>query len=292
MFSKLLLNQYKNLALFKTKIPQLYQKSCFRFCTTHKQQRKIEKEKEEQLVQQIYELETVAQQDQYTEKELQNIISERKVQLESILNEKKLPIEAMLLGLTLTLPVLGGSSYLYYQLAQGIPSESFIPLLNSVTKYIGIHQCFQSGIHWGLAVSQHDLQTDSINSSSEARRLFILSSIPAIGALVNTLSLVYGVPTEGLQNLAPISVMAGLQIFILGLDLKVVNSRYAPLWYMNFKYIIALLCFLSYGLYAAMFLNYGDKVKQLKLSTNDPYRKYIPTNAELLKQKEPEQQKQ
>lgn len=109
--------------------------------------------------------------------------------------------------------------------------------------------------------------------------MFFLNSacLPVAAALANTISIVYGVPTEGILNLAPVAIMAGTQIFILGLDAKAVQEESAPKWYLNFKIWLSLLCFTTYGLFAAMFMNYGSEIKEMKKNTNDPFRKYIPS---------------
>jgi len=41
--------------------------------------------------------------------------------------------------------------------------------------------------------------------------MFFLNSacLPVAAALANTISIVYGVPTEGILNLAPVAIMAG-----------------------------------------------------------------------------------
>lgn len=56
-----------------------------------------------------------------------------------------------------------GVQYLLQQ--KGIDYESLNTLLKINAKYSSMHLGLLFGIHWGLAITSHDLQKDFINSS-------------------------------------------------------------------------------------------------------------------------------
>ncbi len=58
-------------------------------------------------------------------------------------------------------------------------------------KYAAINLCFGAGIHWGFAMSMHDMQFDSINSSPEAKKHFLLASVPLFSTITLTNTLCY-----------------------------------------------------------------------------------------------------
>lgn len=50
-------------------------------------------------------------------------------------------------------------------------------IYNGVVKYSSIHLAFMGGIHWGFGLSEHDCQLDSINSTSQVKKLIYMGKL-------------------------------------------------------------------------------------------------------------------
>ena len=85
-----------------------------------------------------------------------------------------------------------------------------------------------SGIHWGVSINQHDMQMDSINSTSEIKKLFIYASIPLFLGFFFSTSLVFGAALPATFKIGYTFGILALHMNILYLDYLAAANKKVP----------------------------------------------------------------
>lgn len=74
-------------------------------------------------------------------------------------------------------------------------------------------------------MSMHDMQFDSVNSSPQAKKHFLLSTLPVFSSLAILNTLVYTPAAPAEIKVAAVGLMAGLYGYNLFLDKKIVSEK-------------------------------------------------------------------
>ncbi|CAK55721.1 unnamed protein product (macronuclear) [Paramecium tetraurelia] len=203
-------------------------------------------------------LESVAEQNTFTDEQMVKIIEDRRQFIKELTQETKAPREVKYITIATLSPLLLLSSATLYSCINPAYAIYTGQLMHATIKYASINVAFQSGIHWGFAMSQHETQLDWLNSSSEARTTFFLASIPIIGAILISQYFLYG-NNDNIQSISAIIGTAILNLMVTGLDIRA--RSYTPGWFLKNK------LFYSFGFNVALipliycvFL-YGDNFK-------------------------------
>ncbi|CAD8051950.1 unnamed protein product [Paramecium sonneborni] len=229
----------------------------FRFSTKKAQriQNKIQDIKDQESTST---LESVAEQNIFTDEQLIKIVEDRKKFIKELTQEIKTPKEVKYITIATLSPLILLSSATLYSCINPAFSIYSGQLMHATLKYASINLAFQAGIHWGFAMSQHETQLDWLNSSSEARKTFFLASIPIIGAILVSQYFLYG-NNDNIQAISAIIGIVLLNLMVSGLDIR--SKSYTPGWFLKNK------MFYSFGFHVALipliyclFL-YGDNFK-------------------------------
>jgi len=212
-----------------------------------------------------------------TKEEIKRMIIDRKAQIEEMVKEKSIPYGALFSGLMVTAPVIIGACTLNYFCMTNTFLESMPMFFMNYVKYAGLHASFMAGIHWGFAMSEHDCQPDSENSSPQVRRDFFISALPLFISFALTGNLVYAFGSLDTQaKLLHIGGLVAVQLGIYVKDWALVKNKKAPIWYGRLKFWITLFSIASILSISNIILNYDDKIKV----RSNPYRKVLSSNVE------------
>ncbi len=85
-----------------------------------------------------------------------------------------------------------------------------------------------TGIHWVIALNEHDMQMDSVNSSKEARKLFVFAGLPLFLGFFFSTSLAFGAALPVTLKIGHTFGLLALQMNILYLDYLAVTNKKAP----------------------------------------------------------------
>ncbi|KRX01190.1 hypothetical protein PPERSA_03694 [Pseudocohnilembus persalinus] len=241
-----------------------------------KKEQRLQKDKE--FLDQVNNLETVAEQKELTIEKLKDLVERRKQQVLEISEQKQIPTDALLTYAIFTAPIVIGPVLLNYMCFSGSMVEHVPKLAAIFAKYTALHISFGAGIHWGFAMSLHDQQFDSIRSSFEAKRHFLLSVLPIFSSIsmVNTLAY-QEAPIE--LKLTSIGVFSLMYVYNLYLDRRVVSGKQAPQWFFTLKSIVTLVSLAGMAGYALLYQNYFELSQQ---KNYDPLRQHIPNKDQLL----------
>jgi len=185
-----------------------------------------------------------------------------------------------LAGALITAPLLLGSASLNVLLMSNLFLDSLPALFLGLVKYSGLHLTFMSGIHWGFAISEHDLQDDSISSSPFVRSYFLLSTIPMILSFLLTGNLVYHFIDSTLNfKMLNLAGVMGLHLAIFFGDVFMFKRKRVPQWYLKFKFGTTLATIISLTLMGVLIYNGESQL----VTKNDPLRKEnVPSDLEIL----------
>ncbi|CAD8048791.1 unnamed protein product [Paramecium sonneborni] len=229
----------------------------FRFSTKKAQriQNKIQDIKDQESTST---LESVAEQNTFTDEQLVKIIEDRKKFIRELTQETKTPKEVKYITLATLSPLILLSSATLYSFINPAFAIYSGQLMHASLKYASINLAFQAGIHWGFAMSQHETQLDWLNSSSEARTTFFLATIPIIGAILVSQYFLYG-NNDNIQAISATIGIIFLNLMVSGLDIR--SRNYTPGWFLKNK------MFYSIGFHVALIpliyclFIYGDNFK-------------------------------
>eukprot|EP01017_Pseudomicrothorax_dubius_P038464 TRINITY_DN5763_c0_g1_i2.p1 TRINITY_DN5763_c0_g1~~TRINITY_DN5763_c0_g1_i2.p1 ORF type:complete len:245 (-),score=49.18 TRINITY_DN5763_c0_g1_i2:722-1456(-) len=126
-----------------------------------------------------------------TEADLKLLNKERIDHVAEVIKEKKIPRGALLAGVLATAPVLFGAVGINALCMYDLFPEYIPSLFNLLVKYSGMHITMFAGMHWGYALVQHDVQTDTVDSSREIRKYFLLAAVPVFLSFLGTVGLCY-----------------------------------------------------------------------------------------------------
>ncbi|KAM3129780.1 hypothetical protein pb186bvf_018171 [Paramecium bursaria] len=210
-------------------------------------------------------LKSPAEQEEFTQQQLESHIANRIKFIEELSKEEVIPAQNIQVAIASLAPLaflsIGCLATAYLPEYEQYLSSTYF----SSMKYAAINLCFQSGIHWGFAMSMHEQQMDSINSSKEARIHFLLGTIPIIGIMLLIQSTLYDEFDQQTAILSTIGLFIA-QIAILGVDLRV--KRQGPGWFLRYK----LLYSISFNLCLLPTIYVGIQRAHLIKQKPNPYR--------------------
>jgi len=192
----------------------------------------------------------------------------------------KFPPGALFSGLAVTAPLLIGSLSLNLFFMTNQFTDSLPYLFMCLTKYTGFHLAFMSGIHWGFAISEHDLQDDAVNSSPDVRNQFLMASVPLVLSFLLTGNLVYGFAASSLNyKMLNLAGMLGLHLFLFIKESLMFRKQRIPRWYLNMKLGTTMAAIISITAMGVLIYNAEDKL----IAKNDPLRKTsLPSDQDIL----------
>eukprot|EP01015_Nassula_variabilis_P018928 TRINITY_DN3144_c0_g1_i5.p1 TRINITY_DN3144_c0_g1~~TRINITY_DN3144_c0_g1_i5.p1 ORF type:complete len:252 (-),score=47.75 TRINITY_DN3144_c0_g1_i5:66-821(-) len=192
------------------------------------------------------------------------VMEERKLEMGKIAEEKQIPYQALIAGAAITLPLVAGSLGLNAMCIYDLAPQSIPYIYNFFVKFSGIQLCFFSGVHWGIAINQHDMQPNFVNSSTDVKIQFVLASLPLFLGFYFTTNLTQLLEASPQYGIASLIGMCILHLNVLYLDYSAVTKKQAPYWLLKLKLPLSIASIFSLGAIIYIYQNYQEKLKQKK----------------------------